>query len=136
MSENLDTNIAFSDLSRLTPADFEAQLNTNFAIDLNYLGLAPDGQVLRRDDLYPVGAKLDLELTEVAKHQPLSPHSRQEPFSLLFRGSHELPLFSDVHVLLHESLGKLAVFLSAVNVSPGIRPESFSDGRFYECVIN
>lgn len=134
MPENSETNIELVDFGQLTVADLEAQLNTEFAVDLNFLGLAMDGTPLR-SDAYPAGADLRLELTEVTRRKPLSPDTNQEPCTLLFRGSHEMPLWSDVHVLVHESLGNLAMLLTSVNVSPGVLPDNHPEGRFYESVI-
>ena len=135
MSTNPETDVAFADLSQTSPDQFEAQLNTEFDVDLNYCGLELDGSPVRRD-VYPEGASLKLELVEVTRKAPASPHLRQEPFCMLFRGSHDIPLYGDVHVLIHESLGKMTLLLNAVNASPGIAPETHPEGRFYECVIN
>ena len=47
-----------------------------------------------------------------------------------------IAVVSDMHVLVHGSLGKLVLFLTAVHVSPGILAENHPEGRFYESVIN
>ena len=126
----------FVDFSQLKPADFESQLNTEFLVDLNHCGIAVDGTPVRRNGVYPAGASFKLKLVEVSRREALSPHSRQEPFVLLFLGRHDQPLHSDMHVLVHGSLGKLVLLLTAVHVSPGLPAQSHPEGRFYESVIN
>lgn len=136
MSIDPEADVEFAKIGQLDPADFESQLNTEFLVDLNYCGIAVDGAPVRRDDTYPAGATLKLKLVEVSRRAPLSPDLRQKPFTLLFLGAHELPLFGDVHVLVHGSLGKLALFLTPVHTSPGILAQNHPEGRFYESVIN
>lgn len=136
MSNDPEADVKFVDVGQLKPVDFESQLNTEFLVDLNCCGIAVDGTPVRREDVYPAGASFKLKLVEVSRREALSPHSCQEPFVLLFLGAHELPLVSDMHVLVHGSLGKLVMFLTAVHVSPGIPAESHPEGRFYESVIN
>ena len=125
----------FADLRELSPADFEPLLNSEFSVDLRYLGISVDGSPVRRDDAYP-DEKLAMELVEVKRREPSSPDTRQEPFDLLFRGRHDLPLYGDSHLLSHPSLGKLVLLLTPVHVSPGNTAETHPEGRFYECVVN
>lgn len=126
----------FIDVSQLTPADFEAQVGTEFGVDLSYFGLALDGSPLKRDDVYPSAATILVRLTEVTRRDAVSPDTRQDPFVLLFRGSHEASLLSGVHMLSHASLGRFAVLLTPVQVSLGTSAEAHPEGRFYESVFN
>ena len=123
------------DIGQLTASDFEQLLNSKFSVDLDYLGLAVDATPLKRPGVYPPGAEVELELVEVTRRKPYADDLR-EPFTLLFLGSHEVPLYGDVHLLAHPALGKMTLLLSAVNASPGIQAETHPEGRFYECVIS
>ena len=135
MSTNAETDVEFVDFSELKRTDFEALLNAEFAVDLNFLGLSLDGKPLPRAEAYPSDASVNLKLIEVNPREALSPATRQDPFELLFLGSHDTPLFSDVHVMSHEILGRFCVMLTSVNASPGVNPEQHSEGRFYEAVV-
>ena len=53
MSNDPEADVEFVDVGQLNPADFESQLNTEFLVDLNYLGIAVDGTPVRREDVYP-----------------------------------------------------------------------------------
>ncbi|MEQ9406773.1 MAG: hypothetical protein RIK87_03570 [Fuerstiella sp.] len=123
-------------LGQLSLTDFEAQLESDFVVDLNYCGLSIAGEPVRQQRVYPEDSTFRLQLIEVKRLKSLSEHLRQEPFTLLFRGSHDLPLHSQAHVLEHESLGRLCLFLSPVNAGFGVPPEQHPDGRFYESVVN
>lgn len=124
------------DFGQLTAAEFEPLLHSKFQVDLSCYGLAADGDPIRRDDVYPSGAELNLELVEVTPGKRLGKDAPREPFVLLFLGGHELPLLGNVHVLEHESIGRFALMLSPVNVSFATQPEHHPEGRFYESCIN
>ena len=123
------------DIGQVTTSEFESAVNSEFSVDLRYCGLAEDASPLCREGIYPDGAKLDLKLVEVTRNETLTPHTRQDPCTLLFCGSHDLSLFSDVHVLEHPEIGRICVYLNMVNAEPGIAPEVHPQGRFYEAVI-
>ena len=125
-----------ADLNQLSAADFQQQLHTEFAVDMNYLGIAADGTFMPAEGAYPAEANAKLELVKVTKRKPCASDQLRDPFMLRFRGDHEVPLFNNTHLLTHESLGELAMFLTPVNASPGILPERCPEGRFYECVIS
>lgn len=119
------------DLAAVTVEDFKPLKNQTFRVDLRYFGLASDASPLRAD-VYPPDTSLELELVKVTARKPYSDQART-PFTLLFRGSHDLPLYSQVHVLEHEAIGRMAVLISPVIVSAGTLAERHSEGRFYEC---
>ena len=125
----------FRDLAKLTPDEFQACLDQEFRIDLNHVGLNADGTVIRFEDAYPGQESATLKLVEVTQRPPMSPELRQDPFTLLFLGSHELPFFSDVHILEHPSIGRFTAALTSVNAGVGVAPEQHPDGRFYEVVF-
>jgi hypothetical protein len=100
------------DLGKARPADFAGWLGTQFR-------LAGDAR-----------GEADLELVEVEPLPPQRGAPRPEPFSLIFRGTPELPLDQRIHTLEHDQLGRLGLFL--VPIGPG------SDGRgpYYQAIFN
>lgn len=124
------------ELGELNAADFESHLGSEFIVDVNRFGRQPDGSLVERNDVYPSDTVITLKLVEVNRKDPPSAYTRQDPFGLLFCGSHDQPLYAESHLLIHESLGRIALFLSPVNAFPGILPEQHPDGRFYESIVN
>lgn len=61
---------------------------------------------------------------------------KRDPFTLLFRGSHESVLADGMHSLIHEKLGVIEVYLHAVNVDPVHETQLHPQGRFYEVHYN
>jgi hypothetical protein len=135
MTNPSDASVDFVDCSSMSAADFESLVDSDFEVDPGYFGITSQGTPVRRSDAYPDGVQVRLRLVEVQRRQPASEWSRQDPFTLLFSGSHEVPLYSNSHVLIHETLGTLSLFLSPVNAFPGIHPEQHPEGRFYESIF-
>ena len=88
-------------------ADFAAALHTKFG--------------LRQDVSQPI----ELELIHVSQLQSAS---RQEIFSILFRGPLETPLAQRIYQLEHPHLGTLSLFIVPVGMN--------EQGYEYEAVFN
>lgn len=136
MASESHIDLELREIGQLSRADFESAVGSEFEVDLNFLGITEDGTPLQRSDVYPDGQILFLKVVELTPRKALSADLRPDPFTLLFCGSIDTPLYNDVHVLRHASLGRIAVFLTPVNVSPGILAEQHPEGRFYEAVMN
>ena len=84
----------------------------------------------------------EIELIEVDRHHRLRKleggfgQRKREPFTLLFRGSHDNVFISHIHTIVHEKLGPLEVFLNPVHADPVHQLESHPQGRFYEVYFN
>ena len=122
-------------IGELTAGDFQDLTGQLFPVDPSFFGISVDGTPTKRDDIYPAEADLDLKLVEVKRHDPMAP-GMKEPFTLLFCGPHETPLFSSMHVVKHPSRGDVLMFLNPINAQPGLHPENHPDGRFYESIVN
>lgn len=84
-----------------------------------------------------------LELREVDRHHHIrkleggfDKRRERDPFTLLFRGSHESVFADGMHSLIHEKLGVIEVYLHAVNVDPVHETHLHPQGRFYEVHYN
>lgn len=98
-------------LQELTPASFEAHLNTPFHV--HYGGNAP----------------LEILLSEVRLNEP-HPGPRAQPFSLYFSGPASPILPQRIYKLAHEPMGELDIFLVPVG------PHPKKGGMVYEAVFN
>jgi hypothetical protein len=95
----------------LTPASFEAHLNTPFQV--HYGGAAP----------------LELMLFEVRLLEP-HPGPRAQPFSLYFSGPGSPVLRQQIFKLEHARMGELDLFLVPIG------PHPKRGGMSYEAVFN
>jgi uncharacterized protein DUF6916 len=98
-------------LQDLTPASFEAHLNTPFQVH------------------YGDSAPLEIVLSEVRLLEP-HPGPRAQPFSLYFLGPGSPVLRQHTFKLTHEPLGELDLFLVPVG------PHPKKGGMLYEAVFN
>ena len=98
-------------LQDLTPASFEAHLNTPFQVD--YGGAAP----------------LEIMLSEVRLLEP-HPGPRAQPFSLYFSGPGSPVLRQQIFKLEHARMGELELFLVPIG------PHPKRGGMSYEAVFN
>ncbi len=103
-------------LDRLTVSDFIEHLNANFPVD-------------------PGSAEgIELELIEAQTigegRRSDSPGTRQEPFSLIFRGPRDRLLPQGMHPVEHPTLGTLTIFLVP------IMPEGDPTGLHYQAIFN
>jgi hypothetical protein len=98
-------------LQDLTPASFEAHLNTPFQVQ--YGGIAP----------------LEIILSEVRLLEP-HPGPRDQPFSLYFDGPASPILPQRIYKLTHDPLGELDLFLVPLG------PHPKKGGMVYEAVFN
>jgi hypothetical protein len=98
-------------LQDLTPASFEAHLNTPFQVQ--YGGIAP----------------LEIFLSEVRLLEP-HPGPRAQPFSLYFSGPASPILPQRIYKLTHDPLGGLDLFLVPLG------PHPKKGGMVYEAVFN
>ena len=98
-------------LQDLTPASFEAHLNTPFQV--HYGGAAP----------------LEIVLFEVRLLEP-HPGPRTQPFSLYFSGPGTPVLRQQIFKLEHAQMGELELFL--VPIGPHLK----RGGMSYEAVFN
>jgi hypothetical protein len=98
-------------LQELTPASFEAHLNTPFLV--HFGGNAP----------------LEIMLSEVRLHEA-HPGPRAQPFSLYFSGPGSPILLQKVYKLAHDPMGELDIFLVPVG------PHPKKGGMVYEAVFN
>ena len=99
----------------LTMERFAAQLHTPFRVQLG------------------VSNAIELELIQVAEVRPTSravslDTSRQESFSVIFRGPRETPLGQDTYHIEHSEMGKFDLF-----IVPG---SEGGDGKHYEAAFN
>lgn len=94
-------------LERLTKAQFAAQLETEFVIQLDDIGPVP------------------LQLVEVSERRSTPRH---EQFALLFHGPAHVLLHQQLWPLQHAQLGQLELFLVPVGQS--------QDGFQYEAVFS
>ena len=86
----------FRDLLEFSPEDFQACLNEHFTVDLNHVGLSIDGSP-KPSDAYQGANSAVVKLVDVTPRKRAAPGCRENPFSLLFVGSHEQLFFCDVH---------------------------------------
>jgi hypothetical protein len=98
-------------LQELTPASFEAHLNTPFHV--HFGGNAP----------------LEILLSEVRLLEP-HPGPRAQPFSLYFSGPAGSRLPQQIYKLTHDSMGELDIFLVPLG------PHPKRGGMMYEAVFN
>ena len=98
-------------LQDLTPASFEAHLNTLFHV--HYGGSDP------------LGILLDV----VRLHEP-HPGPRAQPFSIYFMGPASPRLPQQIYKLTHDSMGELDLFLVPIG------PHPTRGGMVYEAVFN
>lgn len=103
-------------LEDLTPDSFRPHVGTRFTVDLG-----------------PDGPGLELELADVTPVPKSGLGTREEPFSLMFRGPDEPRLLQHVFVLRHESLGELEIFLVPVGPDPA---DPGSTTPRYEAIFN
>lgn len=114
---------AESELPELSPQDFKPEtfdphLNTRFRVQCH------SGQCDEFDHLIldHAGEVVELELVEVTRYEKLRELEGgfegrpREPFALLFRGNESQPILSAVHDVTHETLGRMHLFLSPVQV--------------------
>ena len=98
-------------LQDLTPASFEAHLNTVFHVH------------------YGANAPLEIKLSEVRLNEP-HPGPRAQPFSLYFDGPARPILPQRIYKLTHDPMGELDIFLVPVG------PHPKRGGMIYEAVFN
>jgi len=98
-------------LQELTPASFEAHLNTPFQVEVG--GSAP----------------FELILSEVKLHEP-HPGPRAQPFSVYFSGPGSPLLRQQIYKVAHEQMGELDIFLVPIG------PHPKRGGMVYEAVFN
>jgi len=98
-------------LQDLTPASFEAHLNTPFHVH------------------YGASAPLEVMLSEVRLNEP-HPGPRAQPFSLYFSGPASPILRQQIYKLAHGQMGELDLFLVPVG------PHPKRGGMVYEAVFN
>jgi len=73
--------------------------------------------------------EVDLQLVEVSDLGPAAPVAgRRRSFSLLFRGTRDLPLGQGIHRLEHAVMGRLEMFLVPVGRD--------DRGMLYEAIFN
>ena len=94
-------------LEELNLSDFQENLNAKFTLFLD------------------TGGTVEIELTEARQGKMTS---RQEMFSIYFRGSNEKPFWQGLYPVEHEQLGKFDLFLVPV--------EQNEQGMIYEAVFN
>ena len=124
------------DLATAGPAEFEAVIDTEFIVDRRYLGINESGMPLLDPHAYPDQSECRLKLVEVTRQNQLAERLRKHPFTLLFCGSHDEPLFQGAHLLRHNAFGNSLLFLSMIQAEVGVHPSVHPDGLFYECVFN
>lgn len=131
----IKTDIVLPSVGEFQPAAFEALIDQEFAVDLRYCDLAEDATPIAWEGYRSTEEECQLTLVECHREKQLTEHTREDPFTLLFRGPHEVPLPGRVHVVENSATGRFCLLLTPINVAPGIAPEAHPEGRFYESVI-
>lgn len=134
------------DSENLTPEFFDSVLHQSFSVNLQSALLNPiTREILQASPLaewWQSDRPVELVLVEVTRYPKLRAieggfdHRPREPFSLLFRGSHDQPLISATYDVTHDKLGTLQLFLNPVQVSVKSSVESNPEGRFYESTFS
>lgn len=139
-------NVSQERADKLCPGFFESYLHQSFMVNLQSAELNPAtrARLLASEmaERWQSGEPIEIELVEVTRYPKLEAieggfeHRPREPFSLLFRGSHEELLVSATYQVTHKDAGELVLFLNPVQTSVKYSVEAHPEGRFYESTIN
>lgn len=123
----------FSALAKVTVESFDPFVTSKFFADPKTAIVSPSLEHLLEN--IDMNQPVELELVEVTRYPNIQSRAGaqgREPFSLLFRGSHQQALISAIYTVSHPDMVELNLFLNPVQVSVQSKPGENPDGLYYE----